>query len=45
MLHCLKMVKESYEKRPNTDFFLVWIREITDQKKLRTWTFHAVDEG
>ena len=33
-----------YEKRPNTDFFLVLMRENTDQKKLRIWTFHAVDE-
>ena len=33
-----------YEKRANTDFFLVLMRENTDQKKLRIWTFHAVDE-
>ena len=27
------------EKCPNTEFFLVRIRENTDQKKLRIWTF------
>ena len=30
------------EKCPNTEFFLVWRQENTDQKKLRIWTLFTV---
>ena len=32
------IIQSLREKRPNTEFFLVRMRENTDQKKLRIWT-------